>query len=214
MSYLSEEQPGDPGWEATVLARIAAQFLNTTMLYHFLHMSLQVDTRLLCVFALGKWSLGDAVSVPQSMANMAALQAWAQLTPGRVTVVQALLIIRGYEHAASAATATVDGGISLRYDPIAHVALATAGMALRGWFQGRDEACWCYVDGSAALPELNVDDAQDWIDHGDPVAVVGVPLCRCQSAYWMRRCADALAKGAALWGMRLDVIKALQQPIP
>ncbi|KAG9256563.1 uncharacterized protein F5Z01DRAFT_477521 [Emericellopsis atlantica] len=210
MSYLCLEEPGDPGWEASVLARMAAHFMNATMLYHMLHMHLRMDGRVVYAFAIGRWSLGNTAHVPQSLFNTAALQVWARLPPGRAAVVQALLALRSYENGA----AMTAGGINLCSDPIAHVTLATAGMVLRAWFQGRDVGCWCCPDNTMALPELNLDDAHGWIEHGVSVAVAGVALCRCQWTYWMGRCVEALVKGAALWELRADVIEALQKPIP
>ncbi|KAI6781443.1 uncharacterized protein J7T54_001405 [Emericellopsis cladophorae] len=210
MSYLCLEEPGDPGWEASVLARMAAHFMNATMLYHMLHMHLTMDARVVYAFAIGRWSLVNTAHVPQSLFNTAALQSWARWPPGRAAVVQALLALRSYENGASMTA----GGTNLCSDPIAHVSLATAGMVLRAWFQGREVACCCCPGSTMALPELNLDDAQGWIENGVSVSVAGVALCRCQWTCWMGRCVEALVKGAALWELRADVIETLREPIP
>lgn len=202
-AYRSEEEPIDAGWEGPVLDRIAAQILNVTILYHLLALHLNADIRSMTAMATGSWDMVGGPAPPEAV-NSCAIRQWALSQEARVALVHSISILKAYENA----LVTMDSPCQ-SLDPIAHVALSTAGVVLRCWFC--ETSCDC-KDRHQPFPDMGESLAKDhWVQNGGPISVGSVTLCRCLKNTWMTRFVSTLSQGAKSWDASGSIVEALQK---
>lgn len=212
-AYTGKEEPGDPGWEETVLARVLSMYMSSLMLQCLGNMHLHSDIEFLKMqLTRSKPPSQDEL---RDNGHLSVVAVWAHSPDGRLAFLHAMATFVHYAKRSLAEYAVhTDICTALAMTTAAVVMQQWLGCILLGdearareWGQGEYNLKADWLREAKELPEEVI----RWAETGTPIAAVdGWPLSTGMYGHLMSRILDNLKFVRETWPMCEPVAAALE----